>query len=224
MLDQPVPNPLAKNPNVHTHKVFATVGLILIGTILAVAGIWYYVASQDTSNYANDEINVTKVSTSSAKQQLSKSDTSSWKYFSSSQYKYSYNYPEDWLTSACDDSYFHAPTKETLGVCASEFGGMVGISYVDTDYAEYIAQEGFTDLSYLENGERKETIVDGAKAIRISGIYKEVTEGPVKTGAKRIFYIVNVNNKVLFLNYYSEKGWGDYSETFEQIVSTVTLI
>ncbi|MDP2671495.1 MAG: hypothetical protein Q8P13_03515 [bacterium] len=46
MLDNNVPNPFAKNPNFYTHKVFAAVGLILIGTIIAAAGIWYYVENQ----------------------------------------------------------------------------------------------------------------------------------------------------------------------------------
>jgi hypothetical protein len=223
MLESPVPNPVASNPNIHTHKVFATVGLILIGAIIGIAGVWWYVQNQAETVSEDSETTSTKVSTSSAKASSS-SGTDNWSYYSSEKYKYSYKYPDNWLSGACDDNYFHAPTKETLGICASEFGGMVGISYVDTDYSEYVSQDGFTDLSYLENGERQETTVGGAKAIKISGTYKDVQEGPVKNGAKRIFYIVNLKNKVLFLNYYSEQEWGDYSDTFEQIVSTVTLL
>lgn len=67
MLDQNVPNPLAKNPNVYTHKVFAAVGLVLIGTIIAVAGIWYYLENQSGTNSTADETTTTKVSTDSAK-------------------------------------------------------------------------------------------------------------------------------------------------------------
>lgn len=97
MLDQPVPNPLAKNPNVHTHKVFATVGLILIGTIIAIAGIWWYFNSQ--SGTVTEET-TTKISTSSA--QKSTVSAKPAETTSSSEYKnksVTFKYPKGWYTS-----------------------------------------------------------------------------------------------------------------------------
>lgn len=94
MLDQPVPNPLSKNPNVHTHKVFAAVGLILIGTIIAVAGIWYYVEGQ--SGTATDETTTTKVSTSSAKADTKTDETADWKVYNSEVLGITIKYPKDW--------------------------------------------------------------------------------------------------------------------------------
>ncbi len=68
MLDKPVPNPLAKNPNIYTHKVFAAVGLILIGTIIAVAGIWYFVNGQEaTKNGLTNKTTTSPTASSSAK-------------------------------------------------------------------------------------------------------------------------------------------------------------
>lgn len=84
MLDQPVPNPLAKNPNVHTHKVFAAVGLILIGTIIASAGIWWFVNNQSGTTTSETEDTSTKVSTTSAKKttkSAEKDETTNWKTF-----------------------------------------------------------------------------------------------------------------------------------------------
>src|SRR3990172_5696775 len=61
MLDQPVPNPLAKNPNIYTHKVFATIGLILVGVIVVVAGIWYFVGNNSGTNDSTDTTNQARV-------------------------------------------------------------------------------------------------------------------------------------------------------------------
>src|SRR3990172_3163929 len=76
MLDQPVPNPLAKNPNVHTHKVFAAVGLILIGVIIAIAGIWYYVEGRYSKDGYSADDNTYKTSTSSTKPATSSAKSS----------------------------------------------------------------------------------------------------------------------------------------------------
>ncbi len=100
MLEQPVPNPLAKNPNIHTHKVFAAVGLILIGVILAVAGIWWYVNNQSETTTLETADTSTKVSTSSAKktaesvEKTVEDEIAEWKTFTNSSFKYSLKYPE----------------------------------------------------------------------------------------------------------------------------------
>ncbi len=72
MLDQPVPNPVAKNPNIYTHKVFASVGLILIGTIIILSILAYFYPDQlaflySRINWTNNDVVFNKVSTSSAK-------------------------------------------------------------------------------------------------------------------------------------------------------------
>lgn len=90
MLDQPVPNPAAQNPNIHTHKVFASVGLILIGTILAIAGIWWYVQSQ--GGFDSEDTDTTKVSTDSAK----KDETADWKTYANTTAGYKISYPPTW--------------------------------------------------------------------------------------------------------------------------------
>ncbi len=105
LLDKPVPNPLAKNPNVYTHKVFASVGLILIGAIVATAGIWWYVENQSGSKIPEDEITTTKVSTSSANSKNYKTseifgkkgnvsseklDSSNWKEYKTMYFSFSY--------------------------------------------------------------------------------------------------------------------------------------
>lgn len=124
MLDQPVPNPLAKNPNVHTHKVFAAVGLILIGVIITVAGIWYYVEGQSgTADTASNETITTKVSTSSAKADTKteeKADeTADWKTYTNSTYGYSIKYPSDYTIEESTQPFavnFPGGSTEKIGV------------------------------------------------------------------------------------------------------------
>lgn len=100
MLDQPVPNPVANNPNIHTHKVFAAVGLILMGTIISVAGIWWYVQNQSGDNTVDDSSTKTKVSTSSAEKsadsQTNESNTKDWVSYEIEELGVSFKYPQNW--------------------------------------------------------------------------------------------------------------------------------
>lgn len=85
MLDQPVPNPLAKNPSVYTHKVFAAVGLILLGTVIVVSGIWYYLDSQ-------------KAKTQETTTQTTNDVTQDWETYKTpyNGKELSFKYPKDW--------------------------------------------------------------------------------------------------------------------------------
>lgn len=118
LLNQNVPNPLAKNPNVHTHKVFAAVGLILIFTIAIAAGIWYYVAGRysindSVINYSNTKTDTTnKTSTSSAK----KDESASWKNYSNSDIGFSIRFPQNFkVDEATGYSIIYNGIKLNLG-------------------------------------------------------------------------------------------------------------
>lgn len=231
VLDKSVPNPLAKNPNVHTHKVFASVGLILIG-VIAILGALAFIYRDQVANLfdtktAEENTTATKVSTSSAKQatdSAKKVDTQDWITYTNTELGFSHLYPDNWMTRECDGMiFFYAPTNDNLGLCNSGFGGMVVVSYSEDSYTDSINMEGYTDVSYLEGGTRVETSVGGKVAIKISGKYKESLEG-VEQGATRIIYIVNLNNKSLSLSYYSTVAWGDHTKEFEQIVSSLKFI
>lgn len=93
MLDQNVPNPLAKNPNFHTHKVFAAIGIILIVAIVIVGGIWYFVQSA-LDKVIPDEFVTNKVSTSSAKISTTSAVPADWNVYENTKYSYSLKYPQ----------------------------------------------------------------------------------------------------------------------------------
>ncbi len=72
-LDKNVPNPLAKNPNVHTHKVFASVGLVLIGVIIILSILGYFYRDQvaDFFNENTGTANTEKATKSSISSEFS---------------------------------------------------------------------------------------------------------------------------------------------------------
>lgn len=94
MLDQPVPNPLAKNPNFNTHKVFAAIGIILMVLIIVVGGIWYMVQSAEDKVGTTEET-TTKVATSSTKPKTAtfSSIPSDWKIYVNNKKGYAIGYP-----------------------------------------------------------------------------------------------------------------------------------
>ncbi len=225
MLDQPVPNPIAKNPNIYTHKVFAAIGLILIGTIVAVAGIWWYVQGQDKNSGTEDTTVTTKVATTSAKTATVSASKDGLKTLQSS-IGFTIKYPEAWLTKSCGDSaLLFAPTKSTLGVCDSDSLGPVAFTYFsDMDYQKSYSENLSADISYLANSVRTTTSVDGKGALKISGVVKEDTPGIGVKGVVIIRYIVNLNGKALNISYRQNTSWIDVSQEFEEMVASIQFL
>lgn len=108
VLDKPVPNPLAKNPNVHTHKVFATVGLVLIGVIVFLSGLAFIYRDQvanlfEQKSESDNTVNTPKVSTSSAKKatdSAKKDETEDWKTYKSTVLGMEFKFPKEWSVSS----------------------------------------------------------------------------------------------------------------------------
>lgn len=56
----------SKNKTFDFHKVFSTIGVILVVGIIILGGVWYFAVGQH-SDFFDDEDSTVKVSTSSAK-------------------------------------------------------------------------------------------------------------------------------------------------------------
>jgi hypothetical protein len=92
-----------KNSKFNLHKVFASVGLVMIGIILALAVIAYIYRGPFGDFLAgvlsgSGDSDVTKVATPSAKTATNSAETKDWKTyeFTYSDKKYSFQYPKDW--------------------------------------------------------------------------------------------------------------------------------
>ncbi len=220
MLDQPIPNPVAKNPNLYTHKVFAAVGLILIGTIIAVAGIWYFSSSNSSSE--NDPT-TTKVSTSSARKatETAKDDeTEAWLTYSN--LKYSLKYPPAYQYSETSDKTYVSFGKEKVDgqVVNTEFS--TSISNESANYASIISKEINKSTETVPNEVQGKNIVIRLSDTTVDGYHavRETIE-PTKESPNTFQYQVIVTRGG---NYYEITTTADTKEVFDLQRKTLDLI
>ncbi|OGY23821.1 MAG: hypothetical protein A2Y57_03550 [Candidatus Woykebacteria bacterium RBG_13_40_7b] len=123
----------------------------------------------------------------------------------------------------CDPNQaFFAPTKEILGACATEFGGIINISLTTSTIDQMIssyAEEDYDNFKKEELG-----IINNKKTVKISGISKVKTEFFDLTGTKTIVYLVDFGDKTLHVMYSQKPTWSDYSATFEKMFSTLKFL
>ncbi|MEX0616831.1 MAG: PsbP-related protein [Candidatus Woykebacteria bacterium] len=216
------PNQSTSGKGINWAAVSAVSSIIIFVLIIAVLGYWWLVIRPEVESQPPIQATSTKQASPSAKPATKSSEVdekADWKTYTDTKTGYTLKYPKDWLSGTCEDKYlFLAPSKDILGICSSEFGGLINITSGESDYKDYISQ--FDDLSYFYNSSKKEITISGKDAIRVSGKYKE-SSNYVQKDALRIEYVINQGKgKILILNYYSKPQWGDYSKAFEKIVST----
>ncbi|MDZ7744829.1 MAG: hypothetical protein U5K77_03700 [Candidatus Saccharibacteria bacterium] len=128
--------------------------------------------------------------------------------------------PEAWLDTTCDgvDSLFVAPNDDLLGVCASEFGGLISITKTSGDrrYEEtaFMARTDINDQSFLV------TELDGMPATR--AVYTQSEEpivGP-PIGTQYVSVVAFDGTDSYILTYTQYPDWGNYQLEFEEIVSS----
>lgn len=233
VLDKPVPNPLAKNPNVNTHKVFASIGLVLIGVIIIIAGVWYYVDGRFSTAETNDS--TAKVTTSSAKPKTSttssdlsskKDETKDWKTYIREDFGFSLKHPESWYEDPYSDpnpviTNYDTSKDEARGYVPNLDKGKIKISIsrnskqdksLEKQVSEYLNSPTY-DNQTKTNSSSISTKVDGENAIKIEykidlGVY-----GAVYIEKGNFFYVVTSFN-----DYESNE------KIFDQIVSTFKFL
>ena len=176
------PYPQAKEGRQGINLVSLTViaSIVIFILIIAVFAYWFFVLRplvesqpKDTSTPSTKETNLSEKPASPSAEN---DETKGWKTFTNDNIGYSIKLPESWLTTKgvdeelCEDNLdFFAPSNETLGLCASEFGGLGMVQKINQDFEDYT--ENIIDTSTLKNTERTSTTVGGTKAVRVSGTY-----------------------------------------------------
>lgn len=213
---------------------------IFIGATIIFAGLAGFYYWQLNKTKEPSEVTPSKTATPSAKQATpsaeeeskkesqSTDETADWKKFTSNSIGYSVKIPNTWLTkegakdSLCGSGVdFIAPTTETLGKCATEFGGLIVIQKINKAFTSYTAS---LDTTNLKNSTKTNTTVGGKEAVKVMGTYNTTNDMYSLNGSEVIDYYINQNGKVLMIEYLGRPSWTDHSETFEQIVETFSFL
>ncbi|MDP2720746.1 MAG: PsbP-related protein [bacterium] len=226
------PTPIQTKPQskgISWSKVIVAVVVILVVAGLIGVGVWYYVDSQTKQEVPSV---TNKISTESAKTSTPSAqadETADWKTFTSKKIGYSTKLPKSWLTTVgAEDSLcspnidFLAPKKDVLGLCASEFGGMVVVQQIDQKFDVFVAG---LNTDSLKNANKSTTTVDGKQAVKISGVYNITGEDMFElNGSETITYYINQDEKVLSIGYLEKPSWPENTAIFELIVSTFKFL
>lgn len=231
VLDKNVPNPLAKNPNVHTHKVFASVGLILIGVIVILSVLAYMYRDQVMDIYDDlvgtaDTYETTKVSTSSATPSTTsetktetKDETADWKTFTSK--------TDSFTDQLITINYsYKAPNGYTQG----SYEGTT-ISYSIPNYKEV---GGVSDPGEIQVLFRHSESVTGnltGEKTTLGGKVAYKTESTNENGSKSVIYTVasvktveGENSGFRLTCLYMPKSGEDIEKTCDLIASTFKFL
>jgi hypothetical protein len=225
------PGPAPYKPN---WKLILIIIIVLSLLAAALVGAFYYIYPQDKSDYSLP----TKQATSSAKKATDSAgvQTQNWKTFMNEKAGYSIKYPEDWLLDSYKDgpscnqvsadglATFFAPMKDLLGICNSEFGGLVSVVKTEsgTSLAEQVQQQ--KDSFKLKDVGQRETTIAGKKAVKLSGTSQLNEELANFLDYKIIKYFVEVGDYLLIVGYTQSPQWQDYSKEFELMVSTLEIL
>lgn len=229
VLDKNVPNPLAKNPNIHTHKVFASVGLILIGVIviLGLLAFMYRDQVQDIYDYlvgSSTTTESTKVSTSSA---TNKSGATVYKTNI-----YSFNYLDSWkieTDSASGGVNLSSPDAkwETYPESIEISGGTLIRFLPKTSFdATKTLEQYVKDVSpEVASGEGKITkiTVDGEEAVRLDtkmGATGTARGDYVATSV----YILKVSDLYEIARLYPEGKMSEYEAEFKDVLTSLKFM
>lgn len=237
-VEQQTTNPptVASQKKFNWKKVLVVVvaGALVLSAV--VAGFYYYV-SQNDLGFSIGSVEIKQASPSAkpatqsaetASPTANESETENWKTIESTAIGYSIKTPQSWLvTLGAEDKQctpnmdFIAPTKDILGKCGSEFGGLIVITKREEAFSDH---EKNVDTGSLKNPVVSNTKVDGAKAIKVTGTINFADDPYEMNGSDSIEYYVKYDDQVLVITYLRKPAWIDYSETFEKIVSTFKFI
>ncbi len=233
ILSQPVPNPVASNPNIHTHKVFASVGLILIGTIIAVAGIWWYVQNQGGFDTDKAGTATTKVSTSSANKATTSAErieTSGWKLYRNSAIGFEVKYPKEWSSSDIVEDVNSVMLLNQEGAnldaiaVSFDFSNSAGIISSYNKIKAYKVSEAVKDWNgYSQNLTRlSDKNFEGNSTISYQ-ISPHYTEGGFGNAANYGIYFLKGGKIYQFEVYYGQDAINP-TQTFDLILSTFKFL
>jgi hypothetical protein len=148
--------------------------------------------------------------------------TANWQKYSNSKYGFSFKYPNDWKLEI-------SPTKgEEFNITLDKKSNTKEIGFVPIQFSINMAQDqnGTVKITTISEAEkvyrvsksqnRREILIDKKSVVVVNGNIDE--EGP-SMGLFLQYDFVQINNEVLVI----QLGNKDYSDIFDQILSTLTF-
>lgn len=197
--------------------------IILIVVALLALGGWYVWKK-------NNKDTDTNKNTASQQKETPKEDekpvdpTEGWTSYANEKGKYSLKHPASWVMAsnldACTEGLvLLAPSGATLGKCASEYFGQVGVSSREGD-----ERDNFTfKEAYYTNVQDEPVTVAGITGNKyttvVSGMDNEVVVGASPDNTKIVRYVFFTNNRTYVADYIQEPTYPDALSDFNLIVT-----
>jgi len=209
----------------------------LIGTIIAVSGIWWYLETQSgAKDSVADKTTTTKVSTSSAKTETITEDktdeTANWETFTSSTCNFSLKYPKDWSYAGEDSNGVGLRNVDELGGDTPQLRISVYCNDKLTAYynkikdfevgktTEVIPAEGQVNDEVDKYTRLSDQTIDSNKALRF-----KINLGHEDVDVKDKYEVlISKNNEIYYFYILGGVSLDEKEKTLDQILSTLKFI
>lgn len=204
------------------HPALLVLVLLVLG-IIAFAGWYIWKQNADKQPATDTSLTQTTQTTTEKKKEAVADPTADWVAYSNVAGEFSFKHPVTWVKASspetCHEStILIAPTKESVGVCATEYGGQIQISSTAGDVR---GDYKFTGAYYTGSDEESVTVggVAGNKlSATISGMEAEVMVGGWPDGTKIVRYVFFTKGKTYVATYVQEPTYPDVLADFNILI------
>jgi prepilin-type N-terminal cleavage/methylation domain-containing protein len=207
----------------HSQKGFSAVEAIIVLVVVAVLALggWYIWKKNNNTD--------TSKNTASQQKETPKEDekpvdgTEDWITYTNEKGKYSLKHPASWVSPSnldmCSEGLvLLAPTKASLGACASEGGGQVMVS---SDAGDLRDEYNTLTQSFYKDVQTEAVTVDGVEGTKYATTVLGMGEGlgawPDNT--KIVRYIFVTGGRTYIATYVQEPDYPDALSDFNQIIT-----
>jgi len=151
-------------------------------------------------------------------------ETANWKTYESTNFKYTFKYPPNWILTDCDGSIVMlGPDVYTRGMCQTGAISLIQFS-VENSPAETLIDNDFLSIETADNYTENSILIAGKKSIRHSGTWKVQGELDLRGTNYIRNWIPLKASQTILIGYTQYKNTSDYTREFDQILSTFRFL
>lgn len=225
---QPTPVPTTMPPKKRGKGLVATIVVVIVLGLAAVAGTWYYMnkklndqkaQQQQQIDQLNQEIQKLKDSSSSSSNQKT-SETADWQTLHNTKEMFTIKYPQGWVTKGCtaDSINFIAENTNLLTNCNSDKPSQIVIGS-ETGDTRNSPNGKLTDPKYFKYEESAVT-VSGVSGVRRVSTVISGTDFQYPAGTRYIYYTFVTNGRTYRVHNYQSTGNQEGQSPYPDITAT----